>query len=265
MDPTCEPEMVHAEYVGALGGEMRRVVLTDHGFMHYLVHDSATLWSATWAETPAQFDAVREQGRASIVAAIAAVKGLGHPDVFVGIETDLMRDGRLTHEPEFNDEFDVILCGCHFLPWVARLESDADRVKAWLDHVDAMLARPEVDVFSHPFRWLGQNIQGPIPDDAVDRVIRWAVERGVAMELNSKAWVPEAATVRVLRAAADHGIPIVVGTDSHRRVEIKDFAVARQRLALAGLSAADLFIPEVEDFMARKGRRDVAASRPTAR
>jgi histidinol phosphatase-like PHP family hydrolase len=83
------------------------------------------------------------------------------------------------------------------------------------------------------------------------------------MELNSKAWVHEGATVRMLKTAADRGLPVVICTDAHKRAEVKDFSVARQRLALAGLTAKDLYMPEVEDFMARKGRRNTAASRPT--
>lgn len=262
IDCTVEESLTAEAYIPHLGGELRRVVLADHGFIHYFGHDQEILWPAGWTEKPELFDGVRALGDASIRRAIKRTRDLGNPDVFVGIETDMMKDGRLTHSPEFADAFDVILCGCHFLPWIERLESAEARVKAWLDHVDAMLDKPEVDVFAHPFRWIGQATKGCFPDDAVDRVIRWADERNITMELNSKAWVPEAATVRVLRAAADRGIPIVIGTDSHRHSEIKSFNVARDRLALAGLTLNDLYIPEVEDFIARKGKRNTIASRP---
>jgi hypothetical protein len=42
------------------------------------------------------------------------------------------------------------------------------------------------------------------------------------------------------------------------------FEVAEKRLGLAGLTPYDLFIPEVEDFVARKGRRNDPSSRPPA-
>jgi hypothetical protein len=42
------------------------------------------------------------------------------------------------------------------------------------------------------------------------------------------------------------------------------FEVAEKRLALAGLTVHDLFLPEVEEFAARKGRRSDPASRPSA-
>jgi hypothetical protein len=66
----------------------------------------------------------------------------------------------------------------------------------------------------------------------------------------------------MLRIAADRGLPVVIGTDSHARAQITNFSIARQRLALAGLTPHDLYMPEVEDFIARKGRRQSMASRP---
>jgi len=250
-------------YAGLLGDELRRVVLTDHGFMHYFVQDQGTLWSGTWAMNTGMFDAVRETGNASIRAAIKSVRDLGNANVFVGIETDMMRDGRLTHDPEFTEEFDVILCSIHFLPWLDKVESEEERVKGWLDHVDALLDKPEADVFAHPFRWIGQANKGHVPGDAMDRVLRWVEERGVTLELNSTEAVPEAAAVRMLRVAADRGLPVVVGTDAHKRAQVTNFSVARRRLALAGLTTKNLYMPEVEDFIARKGRRNTAASRPS--
>jgi histidinol phosphatase-like PHP family hydrolase len=262
IDCTVENTLTAEAYPPYLDDEMKRVVLTDHGFIHYLGHDPDTVWKADWTEKTELFDAVRPLGDASIQRAIQRTRALANPNVFVGIETDMMKDGRLTHSPELTDAFDLILCGCHFLPWIARLESMEARITAWLDHIDAMLDKPEIDAYSHPFRWIGNMIDYPLPDDAVDRVIRWADERNLAMELNSKAWVPEAATVRLLRAAADRGIPIIVGTDAHRHAEVKAFGVARERLALAGLTLNDLYVPEVEDFIARKGKRHTRESRP---
>jgi histidinol phosphatase-like PHP family hydrolase len=245
-----------------LGEEMRRVVITDHGFMHYFLHESDLLWSGRWMEEPEHFDAAREIGNASVRAGIAKIRDLQNDNVLAGIETDMMRDGRLTHDPEFTDAFDVILCGLHFAPWIEKLEAEEARERAWLDFVDALLNTPEVDVFAHPFRWLAHVNQGRISDDAIRRALRWAEERGVAVELNSNPNTPETAEARMLRIAADRGIPVVIGTDSHARGQIANFSLARQRLASAGLTPQDLYMPEVEDFIARKGRRRSPASRP---
>lgn len=262
IDPCCEPDLTPALYAGLLDDDMRRAVITDHGFMHYFMHEDPLIWSGSWMEEPEHFDAAREVGNARLRAAIKSVRDLANANVFAGIETDLMRDGRLTHDPEFTDEFDVILCGLHFAPWIEKLESEAAREKAWLDYMGLLLDKPEVDVFSHPFRWIANVNQGHVSDDAIERVLRWVAECGVTLELNSNPNTPETAEVPMLKIAADRGLPVVIGTDSHHRAQATNLSLARQRLALAGLTPKDLCMPEVEDFMARKGRRNTAASRP---
>lgn len=264
IDESCEKELTLEFYAGILGDEVRRVVITDHGFMQYFsnVVTWEVIWQGWFMEDPAWFDRVREVGDQRLRDGLNAVRALNNPDIFFGIETDVMRDGRFTHDPAMTDEFDVILCGPHFMPWIERITDVQEKEKAWLDYMDMLLAKPEVDVLSHPFRRLAALTDGVISDDTVMRLLRWAEERGVTLELNSNANTPATAETRMLRYAADRGIPVVIGTDSHHRAQATNFCVAERRLAEAGLTEKDLFIPEVEDFIARKGRRNTAASRP---
>ena len=69
----------------------------------------------------------------------------------------------------------------------------------------------------------------------------------------------------MLRTASDRGLPIVISTDGHKPDQIKDLTLVERRLSAAGITADDLNIPEVEDFIARKGRRNTASSRPERR
>jgi histidinol phosphatase-like PHP family hydrolase len=256
VDPDVDREMTPAYYAGQLGARMRRAVVLNHGYNYYVM-PSCPEWAAD--EVAGK---IREAGNERIRAAMQAVRELNNPDIFVGIETDLSRDGQPLHDTRFTEEFDVILYGDHYLHWVAKMDSVKERVRAWLDHVDAVLARPDLDVFAHPFRELRAISNNEVPTEAVEQVLRWADERRVGLELNSQEYVPEAATVRMLKFAADRGLPVVVGTDAHTRDRILAFEVAERRLELAGLTTADLFMPQVEDFMARKGRRNDPKSRP---
>ena len=221
MDSACDPEMTPAYYAGLLGDDMRRVVITDHGFMCYFANMAGMSWEVIWQgkfmEEPEWFDRARETGNERMRDCLKKVRSLGNPDVFFGIETDVMRDGRFTHDPQFTDEFDVILCGPHFLPWIEKLDSIEEREKAWLDYMDMLLDKPEVDVLSHPFRWIASVNKGSVSDEAVGCILRWVEERGVALELNGNPNTPEAAEVRMLKGAADRGLPIVVSTDSHHQ------------------------------------------------
>jgi histidinol phosphatase-like PHP family hydrolase len=252
VDPDVDREMTPAYYAGQLGARMRRAVVLNHGYNYYVM-PSRPEWAADEVTSK-----IREAGNERIRAAMQAVRELNNPDIFFGIETDLSQDGQPLHDTRFTEDFDVILYGDHYLHWVAKMDSVKDRVRAWLDHVDAVLARPDLDVFAHPFRELRAISNNEVPAEAVERVLRWADERRVGLELNSQDYVPEAATVRMLKFAADRGLPVVVGTDAHTKDRILAFEVAERRLELAGLTPADLFMPQVEDFMARKGRRSEA-------
>jgi len=266
-DPSCEKELTVEYYAGVLGDQVRRVVITDHGFMHYF-QDVVTwevLWQGWFMEDPAWFDKTRELGDRRLREGMKAVRDLGNPNLFYGIETDVMRDGRFTHDPDMTEAFDVILCGPHFMPWVEKIEDVKGKERAWLDYMEMMLARPEIDVVSHPFRRLLGLTHGVAADETVMRMLGWVEQCGVALELNANANTPETVETRMLRFAADQGLPVVVGTDSHHRAQVVNFSLAEQRIAAAGLTVDDLNLQDVEAFLARKGRRGTAASRPRAR
>ncbi|MBM4144146.1 MAG: hypothetical protein FJ225_11230 [Lentisphaerae bacterium] len=266
IDDSCEKELTLEYYAGILGDKVRRVVITDHGFMQYF-HNVVTweaLWRGWFMEDPSWFDRSREIGDRRFRDAMKAVRDLNNPNIFFGIETDVMRDGRFTHDPAMTDEFDVILCGPHFLPWIEKIDDVKGKEEAWLDYMEMLLARPEIDVLAHPFRRLSALTGGVVSDDTVTRLMGWVEKCGVTLELNSNANTPETAETRMLRFAAERGTPIVVGTDAHHRAQVADFTIAEQRIAAAGLTVEDLNIQEVEAFLARKGRRDTAASRPKA-
>jgi len=264
IDGTCEKELSLAYYAGILGDTVRRVVITDHGFMQYF-HNVVTwevIWQGWFMEDPSWFDKARAVGDQRLRDEMKAVRGLNNPNMFFGIETDVMRDGRFTHDPAMTEEFDVILCGPHFMPWIERIEDVKGKEKAWLDYMETMLVKPEIDVVAHPFRRLLGLTHGIVSDDTVTRLLEWVKQCGVAIELNANANTPETVETRMLRFAADNGTPIVVGSDAHQCAQATNFSLAEQRLAAAGLTCDDLNLQEVEAFLARKGRRHTAASRP---
>jgi histidinol phosphatase-like PHP family hydrolase len=268
VDSCCPAELTPAYYAGALGETMRRAVITNHGFIHYFEKVPGIPWEVLWQgqfmEDPQWFDRARETGNARLQTEMQTIRALNNPNIFFGIETDMMCDGRLTHDPHFTELFDVILCGTHFMPWIEKIEGNKAREKAWLDYMDRLLDKPEIDVLSHPFRRIADLTGRLVSDETVDSLLRWVAARGVTLELNSNANTPETAEVRMLRFAAEHGIPLVVGTDSHNFEQTTNFTIAEERIKLAGLTPADLNIQEVEAFLARKGKRHTAASRPRA-
>jgi histidinol phosphatase-like PHP family hydrolase len=261
VDFVCEPDLTPEVYAALLQPPLRRAVLTDHGFMLYF-GTRELVFGATWMEDPSVFDAHRERGNARVREAIRKVRDLKHPDVFVGIETDLMRDGRLTHDPVFTDEFDVIIVSDHFIPWLSPArQGETAFLRGWLDRVASMVARPEVDILGHPCRWPSSELKKPLPDYVIAEVVEMAAESRIALELNS-SWNSPEENARMIRLAVDRGVPVVFGTDAHGKKRASEFDFHLQVLGMNGMTPSDLRMPSVEDFARRKGRRNDIRSRP---
>ena len=64
IDDTCEKELTLEYYAGILGHKVRRVVITDHGFMQYFpgVVTWEVIWQGWFMEDPSWFDKAREVG-----------------------------------------------------------------------------------------------------------------------------------------------------------------------------------------------------------
>ncbi|MBN1670352.1 MAG: hypothetical protein JXR37_04935 [Kiritimatiellae bacterium] len=267
VDWVCEDDLTPEVYAGALGDELRRAVIVDHGFMFYW-YDRDIVFEANWMLDPALFEQRREWGNARVAQHLARIRGLQNPCLFAGIETDWTRYGMLTHDARFNDEFDVIIGSVHFMPWLKPDMTEQECIRVWLPHVEQMLFAPELDIFGHPMRMLLLRTQvRHIPDDIIARLAALIEESGITTEIN----VPKArnqieayqpALARLVRRLADRGLPLVFSTDSHAKSQIADFSRHLDLLQSLGLSETDLNMPEVEDFTARKGRRHLLASRP---
>jgi len=268
IDWVCEKELVPEFYARALGGELRKAVITDHGFMYYF-YDKEVVLKAEWMINPGMFDMQREWGNARLAENIRKVRLLKNPNVFVGIETDLMHDGRLTHDPVFTDEFDVIIGSIHFLPWTTAGMSKGEILRHWITHLERLIFTLEIDILGHPLRWLA-NVQGmtDVPRTLVARAVDFIEESRITMEINppkSSGNRYNDLIVPLVKMAVERGLPTVFGTDSHRKKYVGNFSPHLHLLDQLGIPIDALNMPEVEDFISRKGRRDTIDSRPEKR
>jgi len=268
IDWVCDVDLTPAFYAQALDGELRRVVITDHGLMYYF-YEREVLFKAEWMINPEIFDAQRESGDAKLAENIRKIRSLKNPNVFAGIETDMMRDGRLTHPPSFADDFDVIIGSIHFLPWITTDMSKDEILRLWIDYVERLIFTSEIDVWGHPLRWLAavQRITD-VPDSLMKRLVELIEESGITVEINPpKGGGNGYGTLLSLlvKMIIERGLPIVFGTDSHRKQNVGNFAPHLYFLDKLGISVGDVNMPEVEDFINRKGRRDKVDSRPGTR
>jgi DNA polymerase (family 10) len=124
--------------------------------------------------------------------------------IFAGIEVDILEDGTLDLSDSVLEEMDLVIASVHS----HMNQSSAEMTERLLKAVE----NPNTSIVGHP---TGRQLlrRDAYPFD-VDAVMKAAARRKVAMELNS---FPERLDLcdRHLRLAKQHGVKIVINTDSH--------------------------------------------------
>ena len=124
--------------------------------------------------------------------------------IFAGIEVDILGDGSLDLSDSVLEKMDIVIASVHSLFNQDRATMTERLLKA--------IANPNTSLIGHPTgRQLLRRDAYPFDFDAV---LKAAAKRKVAMELNS---YPERLDLNDvhLRIAKQHGVKIVINTDSH--------------------------------------------------
>src|SRR5713101_6328055 len=142
--------------------------------------------------------------------------------IFAGIEVDILGDGSLDLSDSVLEQMDIVIASVH-----SHFNQDRDTMTARLLKA---ISNPSVSVIGHPTgRQLLRRDAYPFELDAV---LKAAKENKVAMELNSYPDRLDLCDVH-LRAAKQHGVRIVVNTDSHHtsHLEKMRYGVTQARRA----------------------------------
>jgi DNA polymerase (family 10) len=124
--------------------------------------------------------------------------------IFAGIEVDILGDGSLDLSDSVLEQMDIVIASVHSL-------FNQDRA-TMTDRLLKAIANPNTSLIGHPTgRQLLRRDAYPFDFDAV---LKAAAKHKVAMELNS---YPERLDLNDvhLRMAKQHGVKIVINTDSH--------------------------------------------------
>jgi DNA polymerase (family X) len=134
----------------------------------------------------------------------AAEEQIGAIRIFAGVEVDILADGSLDLSDSVLEQMDLVIASVHS----HFNQSPAEMTDRLLKAVD----NPNTSLIGHP---TGRVLlrRDAYPFD-IDTVLKAAVERKVAMELNA---YPDRLDLcdRHLRLAKQYGVRIVVNTDSH--------------------------------------------------
>ncbi len=149
--------------------------------------------------------------------------------IFAGIEVDILADGSLDLSDSVLEQMDLVIASVHSHFNQTSEEMTARLLKA--------IENPNVSIIGHPTgRQLLRRDAYPVDMDAV---LRAAAKNKVAMELNS---YPERLDLcdRHVRMAKQHGVKIVINTDSHHTSHLDKIRFGILQARRAWLTAADV-------------------------
>ncbi|MGA2234447.1 MAG: DNA polymerase/3'-5' exonuclease PolX [Terriglobales bacterium] len=124
--------------------------------------------------------------------------------IFAGIEVDILGDGSLDLSDSVLEQMDIVIASVHS-------QFNQDRV-TMTDRLLKAIANPNTSLIGHPTGRL--LLRRDAYQFDLDAVLKAAAEHKVAMELNSYPDRLDLNDVH-LRLAKQHGVKIVINTDSH--------------------------------------------------
>ncbi len=221
-------------YAGTLSSleEPDSVCVTDHAMAIYFPEELAWKWG--FMSDSSIFDQYQDYGNERMRSYIKTVKSLKKKRVHLGIETEMMHDGRLTFDPSFTSEFDIVIGSVHFLP----VSSDTDILNLWLTH-SLDLINSGIDILGHPFRWITQKMT--LDENIIKTVVKESRDCNVALELNSHYQYPEL-DITMLRICADIGAKASIASDAHRKEEFADYSYHKNIIEKSGVDFEKLVL-----------------------
>jgi DNA polymerase (family X) len=168
----------------------------------------------------------------------AADKSFGGIRIFAGIEVDILADGALDLSDSVLEQMDLVIASVH-----SHFNQSAEEMTARLMRA---IENPNVSIIGHPTgRLLLRRDAYALEMDAV---LQAAARHKVAMELNA---YPDRLDLcdRHLRLAKQHGVKIVINTDSHHTTHMEKIRFGVLQARRAWLTPKDVLntLP-VEEF-----------------
>lgn len=207
-----------------------RLCLTEHAFQLYFEKDDA--WSFRWQTDREMVRKAWEGSRGRMAEYRRFAAPYRSDFVSLGLEVDLLADGRLLVAPEDLAGWDVIVGAVHEIPGVKRKQTPPEELeRLFMREVEILLAQP-IHVLAHPFRYFRRaGLSEPT------HLYDWMAERlaraGVAAEINFHTNTCEPAFIR---ECAARGVRIALGTDSHDLAEVGELFPHLEVLKRASVS-----------------------------
>jgi len=211
----ADKELGLSDYAGALDkSPWERMAITDHGFALALPQDLA--WSWKWYWDPSIYDDYRDYRLEKMERYLKMLDGISDKRILKGIEAEVMRDGRLSCDPEFIDSFQVLIGAVHYLP---SIEAGEDAILREFLFQTETLWEHRVHILAHPTRIL-ETRKFPVSEDLLDHIVEGCRTSGIALEINSHK--PSDYDGVLLQKCLASSTTVALGTDTHHIDEFLD-------------------------------------------
>lgn len=236
-DVHCHTEYAYCGTTVSAGGALElaealgvaQVCLTEHTFQLYFDREEA--WSFAWQTDLARVERAWRERRGRMDEYRRFVRPLRGPNVRLGLEVDLLADGRLLLAPEDRDGWDLLVGAIHTLPGFVKGVTDAAETQRLFLRETERLLESGIHVLAHPFRFF-RRAGLPVPVDLYGDLAARLARHGVAAEINFHTNVPDPAFFSV---CARRGVRIALGSDSHDLAEVGEFVPHLRVLEAAGI------------------------------
>ncbi|MGC9316557.1 MAG: PHP domain-containing protein [Armatimonadota bacterium] len=226
----CGEDVTLAGYSSRALSSRLAFAVTDHSA--HIFYPPGNPWGFWTEDAEELFESSREHGRERVLAYIRAARSAQRGRMLVGIELDVLPDGRKVFPEGLLETLDVVLGAVHSMPTLRRRRPPRQIEAEFRFQVQA-LAGHGMEVLAHPWRLLLAEGM-PLSDELLRWTVATARDRGFALEINSHKQYPEQ-DLRMARLALEMGVPLAVGTDTHRWAEFGDFTYHVAILRRAGL------------------------------
>ena len=173
----------------------------------------------------------------------------GEIKIFAGIEVDVLADGSLDLSDAVLEQMDLVIASVHSHFGQSPAEMTDRLLKA--------ISNPNVSIIGHPTGRLLLRREAYQFD--VDAILRFAAQHQVAMELNS---YPDRLDLcdRHLRLAKQHGVKIVINTDSHHTSHLEKIRFGILQARRAWLTKDDVLNTLPVEIFAKAMKHEWAAA-----
>ncbi len=170
-----------------------------------------------------------ERALAHIERIRAADKTMGSIRIFAGIEVDILPDGSLDLSDPVLEQMDLVIASVH-----SQFNQDRDTMTSRLLKA---ISNPNVSIIGHPTGRL--LLKRDAYQFDLDAVLKVAAKHKVAMELNAYPDRLDLCDAH-LRLAKQHGVKIVINTDSHHTSHMEKIRYGVTQARRAWLTADDV-------------------------